>query len=185
MAIASVATGFTSPATMIAMQIAAPGSPLLQVERPVPKPLSNELLIKVAACGVCRTDLHVVDGEVAAHYPIIPGHEIVGHVLAVGDAVEGFVPGQRVGIPWLGHTCGHCTFCRSERKNLCDQPEFTGATRDGGYATHVVADAHFCFALPERFSDILSAATLGLALLSILFVALLAAADAGLLDRAI
>jgi propanol-preferring alcohol dehydrogenase len=127
---------------------------LRQVERAISKPGPNDLLVKVAACGVCRTDLHVLDGEVEAHYPVIPGHEIVGHVLEIGRAVTGFSIGQRVGIPWLGHTCGHCAYCLSNRENLCDQPEFTGATRDGGYATHAVADAQYCFALPERFSDV-------------------------------
>ena len=140
--------------SMIAMQLDSPGKPLRRVERALPDPAANELLIQVAACGVCRTDLHVADGEVAACYPVIPGHEIVGHVLAIGDAVEGFAIGQRVGVPWLGLTCGHCGYCLAGRENLCDRPEFTGATRDGGYATHVVADAHFCFALPGRFSDV-------------------------------
>ena len=139
---------------MTAMQIDAPGRPLRRVQRPVPTPGRNELLIRVSACGVCRTDLHVLDGEIAASYPIIPGHEIVGEVLEVGAEVEGFSPGQRVGVPWLGHSCGVCPYCLSDRENLCDHPEFTGATRDGGYATHVVADAHFCFAPPSRFSDV-------------------------------
>ncbi|MGC4251082.1 MAG: zinc-dependent alcohol dehydrogenase family protein [Sphingobium sp.] len=139
---------------MIAMQIAAPGRPLERIERAVPQPSAGELLIKVAACGVCRTDLHVLDGEIPASYPIIPGHEIVGHVAAIGSAVEGFSIGQRVGVPWLGHTCGRCPYCLSDRENLCDRPLFTGATRDGGYATHAVADARYCFALPDRFSDV-------------------------------
>lgn len=138
---------------MIAMQIDAPGLPLRRVERPVPRPGPGELLVRVAACGVCRTDLHVLDGEIAARYPIVPGHEIVGHVVEMGDGVTGFSTGQRVGIPWLGKTCGICPYCRAGRENLCDHPEFTGATRDGGYATHVVADAHYCFALPARFAD--------------------------------
>lgn len=140
-------------APMIAMQIDAPGRPLRRVERPVPRPGPHELLVRVAACGVCRTDLHVLDGEVPARYPIVPGHEIVGHVMEAGSAVTGFAVGQRVGVPWLGHTCGVCPYCRAGRENLCDQPQFTGATRDGGYATHAVADAHYCFALPERFPD--------------------------------
>lgn len=148
-------SGRTAPMTgMIAMQIDAPGHPLRRIERAVPRPGPGELLLKVSACGVCRTDLHVLDGEIAAHYPIIPGHEIVGHVLGIGEGVTGFAPGQRVGVPWLGHTCGECPYCRSGRENLCDKPVFTGATRDGGYATHVVADAHYCFALPDRFSDV-------------------------------
>jgi len=138
---------------MIAMQIDAPHRPPRRVERPVPRPGAQELLVKVAACGVCRTDLHVLDGEIPAHYPIVPGHEIVGHVIEVGSAVQGMEIGQRVGIPWLGHTCGICPYCRAGRENLCDAPQFTGASRDGGYATHVVADAQYCFALPDRFSD--------------------------------
>jgi len=116
-------------------------------------PSASDLLVRVAACGVCRTDLHVIDGEIPARYPIVPGHEIVGYVMEAGAAAEGFRAGQRVGIPWLGATCGICPYCRSGRENLCDHPVFTGATRDGGYATHVVADAHYCFALPDRFSD--------------------------------
>jgi propanol-preferring alcohol dehydrogenase len=139
---------------LIAMQLDRPGTPLHCVVRPIPAPEPTELLIEVRACGVCRTDLHVVDGEVIANYPIIPGHEIVGVVTQIGADVTGFALGQRVGVPWLGATCGRCVYCRSDRENLCDHPTFTGATRDGGYATHVVADAHFCFALPSRFSDI-------------------------------
>jgi propanol-preferring alcohol dehydrogenase len=144
-------------AVMVAMQCDAPHEALRRVERPVPQPSAGELLIAVIACGVCRTDLHVADGEIPAHYPIIPGHEIVGHVVEIGATVEGFHVGQRVGVPWLGHTCGHCGYCLSGRENLCDAPEFTGATRDGGYATHVVADAHFCFAIPDSFSDVAAA----------------------------
>src|SRR3546814_17501416 len=151
---------------MTAMQIDAPGRPLRRVQRPVPTPGRNELLIRVSACGVCRTDLHVLDGEIAASYPIIPGHEIVGEVLEIGAEVEGFSPGQRVGVPWLGHSCGVCPYCLSDRDNLCDPPEFTGATRDGGSATHVVADAHFCFALPSSYSDVAAAPLLFAGLLS-------------------
>jgi propanol-preferring alcohol dehydrogenase len=139
---------------MRAMQFDAPGQPLRLVTRPVPQPGASELLIEISACGVCRTDLHVADGDIAARYPIIPGHEVVGRVLAIGSGVTGFDPGQRVGVPWLGHACGSCPFCRTERENLCDHPEFTGCTRDGGYASHMVADAAFCFALPDRFSDV-------------------------------
>ncbi|KPL67099.1 alcohol dehydrogenase [Erythrobacter sp. SG61-1L] len=139
---------------MTAMQIDGPGHPPHRVERPVPSPGAGEILVEVSACGVCRTDLHVLDGEVEAHYPVIPGHEIVGRVAQLGEGVTGFSLGQRVGIPWLGHACGTCPYCRAGRENLCDNPLFTGATRDGGYATHAVADAHFCFALPDRFSDV-------------------------------
>lgn len=127
---------------------------LVQAELPVPEPKADEVLLKVSACGVCRTDLHVLDGEIPAHYPIIAGHEIVGRVAVVGPQVDGFAPGQRVGIPWLGHTCGQCAYCRTDRENLCDAPLFTGATRDGGYATHAIADARYCFVLPDRFSDV-------------------------------
>jgi len=117
------------------------------------EPGEQELLLQVAACGVCRTDLHVLDGEIPARYPIIPGHEIVGRVVAIGPGTEGFAIGQRVGVPWLGQTCGTCSFCLSGRENLCDRPQFTGATRDGGYASHVIANAQYCFPLPDGFSD--------------------------------
>lgn len=140
--------------SMHAMQLDAAGGPLRLVERPIPAPGRRELLIEVAACGVCRTDLHVADGEIPARYPIVLGHEIVGRVLAMGDAVEGFAIGQRVGVPWLGWTCGACAYCLAGRENLCDKPEFTGCTRDGGYASHVLADARYCFILPDRFSDV-------------------------------
>jgi propanol-preferring alcohol dehydrogenase len=139
---------------MLAMQIQKPGRPLRLVTRPIPQPSPGELLLRVTACGVCRTDLHVLDGDVPARYPIIPGHEIVGHVLAIGDGVAGVKPGQRLGVPWLGNACGRCPFCQIHRENLCDEPEFTGCTRDGGYATHVVADAAFCFALPKDYTDV-------------------------------
>lgn len=140
--------------TVTAMQCDAPGQPLRLVKRPIPTPGANEVLLEVSACGVCRTDLHVIDGEIPARYPVIPGHEIVGRILAMGAAVQALSQGQRVGVPWLGHSCGICPYCRSDRENLCDDPEFTGCTRDGGYATHVVADARYCFALPDRFSDV-------------------------------
>jgi propanol-preferring alcohol dehydrogenase len=123
-------------------------------ERSVPGPGADEILIEVAACGVCRTDLHVVDGELPhPKLPIVPGHEIVGRVAALGAGVTGFSIGQRVGVPWLGHTCGRCRQCRAGRENLCERAEFTGYTRDGGYATHTVADASFCFPLPEEGDD--------------------------------
>ncbi|WP_404710401.1 zinc-dependent alcohol dehydrogenase family protein [Sphingomonas sp. MMS24-J13] len=136
------------------MEIESAGTPLRPFARALPSPGPNELLIAVSACGVCRTDLHVLDGEIPAHYPIVPGHEVVGHVIALGDDVTGFTIGERVGVPWLGHTCGTCPYCRSQRENLCDTPEFTGCTRDGGYATHIVADAHYCFLIPDIFSDV-------------------------------
>jgi len=134
---------------MRAMQLDRPGTPLRAVERQVPAPGPGEVLIEVAACGVCRTDLHVVDGDIAATLPVVPGHEIVGRVIAG----EGFRPGTRVGVPWLGRTCGHCPYCRAGRENLCDAPTFTGFSRDGGFATHVVADASFCFSVPDAFGD--------------------------------
>jgi len=123
-------------------------------ERSVPQPGPGEILVAVSACGVCRTDLHVVDGELPhPKLPIVPGHEIVGRVVALGGGVAGFAIGQRVGIPWLGATCGVCPYCRADRENLCDAPLFTGYTHDGGYATHAVADARYCFALPDGFND--------------------------------
>jgi len=139
---------------MRAMVLERVGAPLVMQERPLPRPGAGELLIKVAACGVCRTDLHVVDGELPdIRTPIVPGHEIVGHVVASGAGVEGFAAGMRVGVPWLGGTCGVCPYCRAGRENLCDAPVFTGYTRDGGYASHAVADARFCFALPEQADE--------------------------------
>jgi propanol-preferring alcohol dehydrogenase len=139
-----------SDTIMTAMVLRRPGEPLCVEERPLPTPGAGELLLKVEACGVCRTDLHVVDGELEhPRLPIIPGHEIVGRVDAIGAGVEGFSRGERVGVPWLGQTCGVCPYCASGRENLCDDPLFTGYTRDGGYATHAVADASFCFPLPE------------------------------------
>jgi len=127
------------------------GQPLQLRELPVPQPGPGEVRVRVLACGVCRTDLHVVDGELPeAPLPIIPGHEIVGLVDALGEGVTGFEPGQRVGIPWLGHTCGTCSYCQHAEENLCDAPQFTGYTRPGGYAEYVVADARFAFALGEE-----------------------------------
>ncbi len=136
------------------MQFEAVGAPLRRVERAFAAPGPEEVLLEVAACGVCRTDLHVADGEVAARYPIVPGHEIVGRVLATGCNVSGIALGDRVGVPWLARTCGICSYCRAGRENLCDDPQFTGATRDGGYATHAVADARYCLAIPDAFDDI-------------------------------
>ncbi len=135
--------------SMRAMVLDKPRTPLVMRERPVPVPGAGDILIEIAACGVCRTDLHVVDGELPdPKLPIVPGHEIVGRVAALGSNVSGFAVGDRVGVPWLGATCGVCPYCTSDRENLCDRPVFTGYTRDGGYATHAVADARFCFALP-------------------------------------
>ena len=123
------------------------------VDREIPHPSSGEILIKVSACGVCRTDLHVIDGDITGTLPIIPGHEVVGRIDRMGEGVSRFVTGQRVGAPWLGHTCGECLYCRSGAENLCDNPQFTGFTRDGGFASHVIAEADFCFALPDKFDD--------------------------------
>jgi alcohol dehydrogenase, propanol-preferring len=141
--------------SMRAMVLERPGTPLIEHERPIPAPSVGEILVEVAACGVCRTDLHVVDGELAdPKLPIVPGHEIVGRVAAMGAGVGGGLAlGDRVGVPWLGHTCGACTYCRTGRENLCDAPLFTGYTRDGGYATHAIADARFCFPLPGARDD--------------------------------
>lgn len=137
-----------------AMQLDAPGAPLRSVRRPLPEPGPTELLIRVAACGVCRTDLHVADGDLRGSRPIVPGHEVIGRVVRLGAAAAGFEAGDRVGVPWLGRTCGRCRYCRSGQENLCDRPEFTGFSRDGGFATHIVADARFCFAIPDRFDDV-------------------------------
>lgn len=135
---------------MKTMRLHAPGRPLILVEEDTPVPGPGQVRIKVKACGVCRTDLHVLDGELPqAHYPIVPGHEIVGVVDDVGDGVLSPLPGQQVGVPWLGHSCGYCFYCLHEKENLCDYPTFTGCTRDGGYASHVIAHAEFCLPLDE------------------------------------
>jgi alcohol dehydrogenase, propanol-preferring len=136
--------------TMHAMVLDRPRAHLIMRERPLSDPGPGELTVSVTACGVCRTDLHVVDGELPnATLPIVPGHEIVGRVAALGAGVSKFVTGERVGVPWLGSTCGICPYCRSDRENLCDTPVFTGYTRDGGFATHAIADARFCFPIGE------------------------------------
>ncbi len=140
---------------MHAMVLNKPNTPLEWTELADPLPGANEIRIRVGACGVCRTDLHVVDGELPnPRLPIIPGHEIVGRVEAIGAHVKGLELGERVGIPWLGHTDGVCPYCLMGRENLCDRPLFTGFTRDGGYATSAIADARFSFALGEAGSDI-------------------------------
>jgi propanol-preferring alcohol dehydrogenase len=140
---------------MHAMVLKKLKTPLEWTELPDPEPGPHEIRVKVLACGVCRTDLHVVDGELPdPKLPIIPGHEIVGRIDALGSAVKDLQTGERVGIPWLGHTDGTCTYCLMHRENLCDQPLFTGYTRDGGYATAAIADARFAFPLGELGSDI-------------------------------
>ena len=136
---------------MRAMRLHAPGRPLSADTLELPQPAAGQVLVRVKACGVCRTDLHIVDGELAgAPCPITPGHEVVGVVEAGG---ERFASGTRVGIPWLGWTCGECEYCRSGRENLCERARFTGYHLPGGYAEHVVADERFCLALPERYAD--------------------------------
>jgi propanol-preferring alcohol dehydrogenase len=133
-----------------AMVLSAPRQPLRLVERTTRDPGPNEVLVRVDACGVCRTDLHVVDGELAnPTLPIVPGHEIVGRVERLGTAVRGLAAGRRVGVPWVGWTCGACDYCRSGRENLCDAARFTGYQIDGGYAEHCIADARYCFPLPD------------------------------------
>ena len=139
-----------SGATMRAMVLKVPGGPLVLEERPLPEPGPGEIRLEVLACGVCRTDLHVLDSELPdIRYPIIPGHEIVGRVDARGPGVADPEVGARVGVPWLGRACGLCPYCLEGHENLCDAPEFTGYSRDGGYASHVVADAAFCLPLPD------------------------------------
>jgi len=139
---------------MKAMLLEAPGTALTLVELPSPRPGRGQLLIKVRACGVCRTDLHVVDGDLPrGKLPIVPGHEIVGTVVERGAGVERFAIGERIGVPWLGSTCGTCGYCSSARENLCDAARFTGYHLDGGYAEYTVADQRYCFALPKEYDD--------------------------------
>ena len=140
---------------MKAMLLDAPGRPLRAAEVPDPVPGPGELLIRVSACAVCRTDLHVIDGDLPRpKLPLVLGHEIVGVVEAVGRGDVAFAPGERVGVPWLGATCGECRFCREGTENLCDDARFTGYDRDGGFAQKTVADARFSFRVPEAFSDV-------------------------------
>ncbi len=140
---------------MLAMTLPAPGQPLVMSDLPIPQPQAHEVLLQVLACGVCRTDLHIVDGELPARQAgIVPGHEVVGRVVARGTRVSGFGLGSRVGVPWLGGSCGHCAYCASGRENLCDTPVFTGYDRNGGFAQYTVADARFCFSVPESYDDI-------------------------------
>lgn len=139
---------------MLAMVMKARQQPLAAVEMPIPEPGPGQLLIRVSACGVCRTDLHVVDGDLPEpKIPIIPGHEIVGTVAGKGDEVERFAVGQRVGVPWLGFTCGRCRYCRAGRENLCTEARFTGYQIDGGYADYTVADQRYCFAVHGEYAD--------------------------------
>ncbi len=143
---------------MRAMVLEATGRPLRPTERPDPVPEPRQVLIRVLACGVCRTDLHVVDGELPdPKLPIIPGHEVVGVVEALGSEVRELTVGQRVGVPWLGWTCGECDDCRARPRKPCDFARFTGYQLDGGYAEKMVADARYCFPLPETLDPVAAA----------------------------
>ncbi|MBV6422758.1 MAG: putative alcohol dehydrogenase AdhA [Steroidobacteraceae bacterium] len=140
---------------MKAMCLLQKGETLAAVERPMPRPGDHQVLIEVLACGVCRTDLHLVDAELPdIRLPIVPGHEIVGRVAQCGPHVAGFAVGDRVGVPWLGGTCGKCAYCTRGEENLCEQARFTGYTQDGGYAQFVVADGRYCLPIPEQYSSI-------------------------------
>ena len=140
---------------MRAMVFNRPGAPLRLETRSVPLPDSGQLLLRVHACGICRTDLHIIDGELSdPKLPLIPGHQIVGRVVALGSDTSGFKVGDRVGVPWLGATCGTCHHCVAGRENLCDHARFTGYHLDGGFAEYTVADHHYCFPLPEGYPDL-------------------------------
>ncbi|HEU4451019.1 MAG TPA: zinc-dependent alcohol dehydrogenase family protein [Gaiellaceae bacterium] len=143
---------------MKAMVLSAPGEPLRETELPPPEAGPGQLLLRVSACGVCRTDLHVVDGELPRpKLPLVPGHQVVGRVVAAGEGAERFAAGARVGVPWLGWTCGECRYCRSGRENLCDRARFTGYDLDGGYAELLAADERYCFSVPEPYPDVQAA----------------------------
>ncbi len=143
---------------MRAMIFDGAGTPLRIADVPVPEPGAGEVLLKVHACGICRTDLHIVDGELTEpKLPLIPGHQIVGSVVRSGAGVDRFAEGTRVGVPWLGATCGTCRHCTSGRENLCDRALFTGYQRNGGFAEYTVADARFCFPIPEGYPDLQAA----------------------------
>lgn len=143
---------------MLTMVLQETNSPLVAQELPVPKPGPKEVLIKVEACAVCRTDIHIVDGDlIAPHYPLIPGHEIVGRIVELGEGASRFKVGDRVGVPWLGKTCGRCEFCLSGRENLCDEPEFTGFNRPGGFAQYTLGHEDYIFPIPEGYSPLYAA----------------------------
>jgi propanol-preferring alcohol dehydrogenase len=143
---------------MRAMVLEQVGRPLRLMERPDPPAPPGQVVVKVEACGVCRTDLHVCDGDLPQpKLPLVPGHEIVGTVIATGDGVPARLVGRKVGIPWLGHTCGHCQYCQEGRENLCDEPGFTGYTIDGGFATHAVVEAGYAFELPDNLDPVATA----------------------------
>nr|WP_287426355.1 zinc-dependent alcohol dehydrogenase family protein [Thermomicrobium sp.] len=136
------------------MVLERPGQPLVLQELPVPEPGPGQVLLRIRACGVCRTDLHIVAGELPGpKLPLVLGHQIVGEVVRAGPGANRFVPGQRVGVPWLGWTCGECRYCRSGRENLCDRARFTGYTLDGGFAEYTVADERYCFPIPAGYPD--------------------------------
>jgi alcohol dehydrogenase, propanol-preferring len=144
--------------TMRAMILDAPCSPLRRAEIPRPRPGNGQVLLRVLACGICRTDLHVVDGELAQpRLPLIPGHQVIGRVAETGPGVDTVRTGERIGVPWLGWTCGTCDFCRRGRENLCASARFTGYTIDGGFAEYAVADARYCFPVPETYPDLQAA----------------------------
>jgi len=143
---------------MRAMVFSGKGAPLRLEERPIPAPGPGQILLRVAACGICRTDLHIIDGELSEpKLPLIPGHQIIGRVAALGSGSTGFREGDRVGVPWLGATCGSCPDCREGRENLCDAARFTGYHLDGGFAEYATADQRFCFAVPGAYSDLQAA----------------------------
>ncbi len=146
------------PKKMRAMLLSAQRQPLALAEVPVPQPEAGQVLVKVHTCGVCRTDLHVMDGDLnEPKLPLILGHQIVGSVVSLGQRVERFSLGQRIGVPWLGYTDGTCRYCLRGQENLCDHPQFTGYTLDGGYAEYAVADQRYCFPLPDSYSDLAAA----------------------------
>ena len=140
---------------MRAAVLRKPGQALVEMDIPVPRPGAGQVLVRVSACAVCRTDLHVIDGDLTeAKLPIVPGHEVIGYVEAVGDGVDKLAIGDRVGIPWLGATCGVCRYCKAGTENLCDKPGFTGYTLDGGFAELIVANEDYCFPIAGEFSDV-------------------------------
>lgn len=162
---------------MKAMLLCAPRTALRRADVAAPRPAAGKLVIRVRACGVCRTDLHVVDGELAdPKLPLIPGHEIVGEVVECGTGVERFRIGERVGVPWLGHTCGRCRYCTQGNENLCDHARFTGYHIDGGYAEYTLADERYCFAIPREYDDVAAAPLLCAGLIG--YRALMMAGDA-------
>lgn len=145
----------TPDGQMLTMLLERPGQPLRATRMPIPVPDGQQLLLRVSACGVCRTDLHIVDGELAPHRsPLIPGHEVVGYVQQCGPEVRGHAAGDRVGVAWLGGSCGHCPYCAMQAENLCEQASFTGYDLNGGYAQYMLADARYVFRLPARYDDV-------------------------------